>query len=284
MTYDHDDYITDRERKIARWLAVAMHAGFVLLLVFGVAWQKRYSEPAAIVDLWSTMAPPRQEPPPPAPRPEPRVVTPPVVKAPPPKPEVKPDPKPDIALRERLEKERKAKEQQELEKKKLEQKKAEDAKKLKAQQQADEAKKLKTQQQAEAKKKEDALEKERLQKETEAKRLAQEKDALVAKLAKERASAQQSLNDKYITLIQNHVKRQIVEPPNLQGNPQVEFDVVLIPGGEVLTVKLRRSSGVPAYDSAVERAILKASPLPLPPDPTLFQQFRDLHLRIRPRE
>jgi colicin import membrane protein len=285
MTYDHDDYVTDRERKIARWLAVAMHAGFVLLLVFGVAWQKRHSEPAAIVDLWSSMSPPRQEPPPPAPRPEPRIAPKPEVKAPPPKPEVKPDPKPDIALRERLEKERKAKEQQELEKKKLEQKKAEEAKKLKAaQQQAEDAKKLKTQQQAETKKKEDALEKERLQKDAEAKRLAQEKDALASKLAKERSSAQQALNDKYITLIQNHVKRQIVEPPNLQGNPQVEFDVVLIPGGEVLTVKLRRSSGVPAYDAAVERAILKASPLPLPPDPTLFQQFRELNLKIRPRE
>jgi len=271
MTFDHD-YTTDRERRIARWLAVAMHAAFVLLLVFGVAWQKRHSEPAAIVDLWSSMAPPKQEPPAPPPKPEPRVEPLPEPKAPPPKPEVKRDPKPDIALKERLEKERKTKEQQELEKKKLEQKKA------------DEAKKLKSQQQADLKKKEDALEKERLAKEAEAKRLAQEKEALTAKLAKERASAQQSLNDKYITLIQKHVKRQIVEPPNLPGNPQVEFDVVLIPGGEVLTVKLKRSSGVPAYDTAVERAILKASPLPLPPDPALFQQFRELNLRIRPRE
>ena len=87
-----------------------------------------------------------------------------------------------------------------------------------------------------------------------------------------------------MTLIQNHVRRQIIEPPNLQGNPQVEFDVVLIPGGEVLSVRLRRTSGNPAYDSAVERAILKASPLPLPPDPALFQQFRELTLRIRPKE
>jgi len=273
MTFD-DDYITDRERRIARWLAVAMHAAFVLLLVFGVAWQKRHSEPAAIVDLWSSMAPPRVEPPAPPPKPEPRVERPPEPKAQPPKPEVKRDPKPDIALRERLEKERKAKEQQELEKKKV----------ADARKKEDDAKKLKAQQQAELKKKEDALEKERLAKEVEAKRLAQEKDALTAKLAKERASAQQSLNDKYITLIQSHVRRQIVEPPNLQGNPQVEFDVVLIPGGEVLTVKLKRSSGVPAYDAAVERAILKASPLPLPPDPALFQQFRELNLRIRPRE
>jgi colicin import membrane protein len=282
VIYDEREFVTDRERRIARWLAIGMHAAFVVLVVFGVAWQKRYSEPAAIVDLWSTTAPPKAEPPRPVPRPEPKVERRPEPKIerkpepkPAPKPEVKRELKPDIALREKLEKERKAKE--ELEKKKQAElrKKEDEAKRLKA-----EAKRLK----AEARKKEETAEKERLLKEMELKRLAQEKADLAAKLAKEQAAARASLNDKYIALIQNHVKRQIVEPPNLQGNPQVEFDVVLIPGGEVLTVKLRRSSGVPAYDAAVERAILKASPLPLPPDPTLFQQFRDLHLKIRPKE
>lgn len=271
MIYDEREFVTDRERKIARWLAIGMHAAFVVLLVFGVAWQKRHSEPAAIVDLWSSPSPPKAEPPPraePKPKPEPKVVERKPEPPPPPKPEVKATPKPDIALKDKLEKERKVKE--ELEK----QKQAELKKK------EDEAKKLK----ADAKKKEDALEKERIAKETELKRLAQEKAELASKLAKEQAASQRALNDKYVTLIQNHVKRQIVEPPNLQGNPQVEFDVVLIPGGEVMTVKLRRTSGIPAYDAAVERAILKASPLPLPPDPTLFQQFRDLHLKIRPRE
>jgi colicin import membrane protein len=266
MTYD--EYVTDRERKIARWLAIGMHAAFVVLLVFGVAWQKRHSEPAAIVDLWSSTAPPKAEPPPP-PRPEPKVQVKPTPKPEPvpPKPEAKPIPKPDIALKEKMEKERKAKEE-------LEKKKAAELKKKE-----DEAKKLKL----DARKKEEALEKERVAKEMEAKRLAQEKAELAAKLAKEHAAAQTSLHAKYIQLIQNHVKRQIVEPPNLQGNPQVEFDVVLIPGGEVLTVRLRRSSGVPAYDAAVERAILKASPLPLPPDPAQFQQFRDLHLKVSPK-
>ena len=278
MTYD--DYVTERERRIARWLAVAMHVAFLLLLVFGVAWQKRHSEPAAVVDLWSSLPAPRPEPvpiPKPAPKPEAKPEPKPVPPPPPPKAEAKPAPKPDIALKEKLEKERKLKEQRDLEKKKqaeVEKRKQDEAKKLKAEQ-------------MEARKKEEEkrkLEKERIVQEAEAKRLAQEKSDMAAKLAKEQAAAQARLNEKYIALIQNHVKRQIVEPPNLQGNPQVEFDVVLIPGGEVLTVKLRRSSGVPAYDAAVERAILKASPLPLPPDPALFQQFRDLHLKIRPKE
>ena len=271
MTYD--EYVTDHERKVARWLAIGMHVAIVVLFVFGVAWQKRYTEPAAIVDLWTGFTPPRQEAPVPPPKPMPKAEPKPEPRPapPPPKPDVKPIPKADIALKEKLEKERKVKEQQEMEKKKLlelEKRKEDEAKKKKAQQ-------------LEAKKKEEKLEQERLAQE---KRAAQEKSEIAARLAKEQQASQRALFDKYITLIQNQVRRHIVEPPNLQGNPQVEFQVVLIPGGEVLNVQKTRSSGVPAYDDAVERAIRKASPLPLPPDPTLFQQFRELNLKIRPRE
>ncbi|HET7160573.1 MAG TPA: cell envelope integrity protein TolA, partial [Burkholderiales bacterium] len=94
------------------------------------------------------------------------------------------------------------------------------------------------------------------------------------------------LYDEYVRQISNKIKRYIIEPPNLQGNPQVEFEVRLLPGGEVLEASLRikRSSGNTAYDQAVERAILKASPLPLPPDPALFNMFRELNLKIRPKE
>ena len=60
--------------------------------------------------------------------------------------------------------------------------------------------------------------------------------------------------------------------------------MVLLPGGEVLHVKLRRGSGVAVYDSAVERAILRAQPLPLPPDPALFKDFRELNLKFRPEK
>ncbi len=288
MTYDDDEYVTDREKKISRALAAAMHVGFVLLLVFGVAWQKRHSEPTAVVDLWSTMAPPRQEPAPvkPAPKAEPKPEPRPAPKPRPvPKPEVKPAPKPDIALREKLEKERKAKEQQEIERKKLqelEKKKQQDLERRK-----EEEKKLKAQQ-LEAKKKEEEkrkLEQERLAQETEAKRIAQEQADLKAKLAKEQASAQSRLYDEYVRQISNKTKRNTVEPANLQGNPTVVFEVRLLPGGEILesSLRLRRSSGVPAYDQAVERAILKSSPLPLPPDPTLFNMFRELNLEIRPK-
>jgi colicin import membrane protein len=280
----YDDHVTDKERKVARWLAVAMHAAFLLLLVFGVAWQKRHSEPAAIVDLWSSLPPVRQEtvpPPRPAPRPETKPEPKPEPKAEPrpaPKPEAKPVPKPDIALKDKLEKERKLKEQRELEKKKeleLQKRKQDDAKKLKAQQ-------LEAQKKEDEKKK---LEKERLVQEAEAKRLAAEKQAVADKLAKQAAAAQAGELDRYKRMIEDRVKRYIIEPPNLQGSPEVEVEFRILPGGDVLetSVRVRRSSGNPLYDQAVERAVLKASPLPVPSDPALFDQLREARLKVRPK-
>jgi colicin import membrane protein len=50
----------------------------------------------------------------------------------------------------------------------------------------------------------------------------------------------------------------------VKGNPEAVFDVVQLPNGEVISVRLRKSSGQPALDNAIERAILKSSPLPRP--------------------
>ncbi len=69
-------------------------------------------------------------------------------------------------------------------------------------------------------------------------------------------------------------------PPDIQGNPEAVFDVVQLPTGEIIDVEIRQSSGVPAYDNAVQRAILKSSPLPKSPSPGSFQ--RSLRLRFRP--
>jgi colicin import membrane protein len=60
--------------------------------------------------------------------------------------------------------------------------------------------------------------------------------------------------------------------------------VTLLPGGAVLKAELKKSSGNAAYDDAVERAILKSDPLPLPPDVQLFNRFRELDLVFKPAE
>ena len=78
------------------------------------------------------------------------------------------------------------------------------------------------------------------------------------------------------------MRSQWILPPDLQGNPEAVFDVVQLPTGEVLSVRIARSSGNRAYDAAVERAILKSSPLPLPASRELFS--RELKLTFRPQD
>ena len=178
----------------------------------------------------------------------------PVPPKPVPKVEPKPAPKPDIALREKKEKALKEKERELAEKKKREEQARLEALK---------------QQQA---------------KEAEAIRRAREQDEALRKLAQSQAAAHEKIIDEYKRRIEEKIRRFVIEPPNLPKTAQVEFDVVLLPGGEVLGVKLRKSSALAAYDSAVERAILKAQPLPLPPDPAMFKEFRELNLIFRPKE
>lgn len=267
MTYDD---VTSQERKLSGALALVMHLMFLALLIFGVSWQKKHVDSTMIVELWSNLPPlpqPQAEvtpPPPPQlkPPPEPPKPLPKVEPKPPPKAEPKPVVKPDIALqKEKLEKERKLKEAE----KKKEQEKLE-------------AKKL-----AEKKAREAAALKEKQAREAEA-RAAREKEDALKRLAQQQAAAQAKVMEAYIHGIRERIKRNIVLPPNIQGNPEAQFDVVQIPGGEVLNVTLKRSSGVAAYDEAVERAIRKASPLPPPPAGVAFGEVRELNLRFRPKE
>ena len=92
------------------------------------------------------------------------------------------------------------------------------------------------------------------------------------------------LND-YIARIQAKIRSRVVIPPDIIGNPEAVFQVTLLPGGDVLEAKLTKSSGVPAYDDAVRRAIMASQPLPVPTETALFQQnFRKFNLSFRPKE
>lgn len=245
-------------RKWALALAVAVHLIFAAVLVFGVNWQTKEASPV-MAELWSSLPalapkPVPQPEPEPAPLPEPE---------PQPKPVPKPEPKleqpkpvkADIELKDKKkEKEKKRKEE--------ERKKAEAEKKLKDQVLKEQQDRLEAEQEA-------------LNKQRAAEAARQQMSA--------QAAAQRLMNDA-ISRISSHIRRFIIMPPDVVGNPQAEFEVSLIPTGEVLNVKLSRSSGNPAYDNAVERAIRKASPLPLPTDPALVGRFRELKLKFRPNE
>ena len=86
----------------------------------------------------------------------------------------------------------------------------------------------------------------------------------------------------YANRIKAKIKPNIVLPPDIKGDPEAIFDVVQLPTGDIITVKPRKSSGHRGYDEAVERAILKSSPLPRPDRPEQF--VRELQLKFRPQE
>ena len=71
-------------------------------------------------------------------------------------------------------------------------------------------------------------------------------------------------------------------PDSVTGKPKAIFLIRILPGGEVLDITLKKSSGNPVYDNAIERAIRSASPLPVPAaNSELFPRFRELNLEIQ---
>ena len=228
-------------------LSALVHVLLASVLVLGVRWQVQ-SPDTVTVDL--VEAPP---PPPPAaevPKPLPKVEPPPVVKPEPPKvvkPQIaipdkpKPKPKPKPEV--------KPKADPNFEKRMREQM-AQEQKALDQQRQERELRDLIARKQAEA----------------------------ARAAASARASALAAWQGRIAAKIRSGIPESALE--GIPGNPAAVFDVVQLPTGEVLTVKMRKSSGYKRYDEAVERAILKASPLPPPPSRELFQ--RELELTFRP--
>ncbi|MEI6319668.1 MAG: cell envelope integrity protein TolA [Pseudomonadota bacterium] len=256
---------------LAGVLAVLVHLLAVVALTYGFHIQTQRNEPVS-AELWAALPPsPAAERPPPKDEPVDPVPAPKPVPRPEPKPVPKPPPEPKEAPAKALPKvdiELKAKEAAKAKQAEEDRRKLEEAKKREAEKA-----------QAEAK-----AQKEALAKQTEADRIRREQEELSRRAAEAAASAQAKLLASHVDKIRGKVRRFIVEPPGVAPNATAEFDVVLIPGGDVLSVKLRRSSGNALYDEAVERAIMRAQPLPIPPEPQLFPQFRMLLLQFRPQE
>lgn len=286
-------------------LAVLVHLVFVGLLIFGFNWKEQPPE-GMIVELWQDApkqavpqppavkntpppAPPQQ---PPKPAPEPKVEPKPAPVKPQPAP---PPPKqPDIALKE---KEAKAKEEAErLQREQETQKRREEEAQRKRQEeeqkrreQEDQRKRQEAEQKQQEQREREAQQKreqeaqKRREQEAQRKHEQEEKARIEAQQAAAAAAARAQVVSeigKYKAMIMAKIKSRIVMPPDLPGNPFAEFNVTLLPGGDILDVRLRKSSGYPSFDSAVERAIHLSKPLPLPPDPALFGEFRNLNVIV----
>ncbi|OYY94245.1 MAG: hypothetical protein B7Y41_07955 [Hydrogenophilales bacterium 28-61-23] len=274
-------------------LALLVHGLLLLGLMFGVSWKNPPHLPIE-ADIWTDLPemPRTAAPPEFAPRPEP---------LPEPTPVVAPAPAQEISAQIALEK---------LEKKRLEDQRRLEVTQAELQQKLD--KKLAEEKRVEAVRlvERQRVEKERLDKERADKERAdkekrdqsrrqidqelarQMREELDAESSQLRAIENRASVGKQSRVVQDFqerirakIKSALVLPQNLRGNAEVAYKVSLLPNGEVLRVTLVGTSGQPLYDSAVERAIFKASPLPLPSDRGTAAQFRDdLILKFRPSD
>jgi colicin import membrane protein len=292
-----------RGKWIALILALVVNLLFVGVLVFSVSWQNR-APSAVTAQLYAPATkaapgpPARLQPLPlPAPKleplpepkseplPLPKALPPPAPKPPTPTAE-KPDQREaDIALKakqaaqlkqqEAAERARVEKEQarKEAEAKKLAEQQARAVQAMRAQAQRESQLRTQAEQESQMRAQAERESQMRAQAERESQARAQQAAA---------ASARNNAEADWIDQIRSKVRSNVIVPPDLQGNPEAVFDVVQLPTGEIIDVQLRKSSGVPAYDNAVQRAILKSSPLPRPATPDLFE--RSLRLKFRPRD
>lgn len=227
-------------KRISIILAVAVHLLLAGFLFYGVRWQTKATD---VVEVELVRAAPEPVAAPAAVPPAPTV-------EPPPQPEqkpepVKPPPKPDIAIKEK-------------EKPKPLPKPTPPPPRV------------------------DPFQ-EQLKHETEQLTQRKQADSAAQEYAKSQAAQASSARAKamadYLGRIRGKIRGNIVLPPEIKGNPEAIFEVTQLPSGEVLTVRLKRSSGLAALDAAIERAILKSSPLPQPPQADMFSRLLDLRYR-----
>lgn len=243
--------------------AFGMHLALFVALFISLNWSRQ--PPLSVqAELWSSL-------PPIMPASDAKAVAQPVPQAPP----AAVDPKADIALE-------KAKKDQAQ--KAAEDRKREEQKKLAEQRrQAEEQKRLEAQAAARLSAQRQA-ELARLGLDPNAKNTAKGKDIAT----KAGVSGGAELGSKtgelaeYAGLIRSRVQARIrFDPSRAAHNPEVVFIVEQLPTGEISLIRKIKSSGVPAWDEAVERAIRASDPLPKKKDGTVE---RVLELRFRPLE
>jgi colicin import membrane protein len=180
------------------------------------------------------------------------------------------------------EREREAAEQREREAEVQRQKQAAE---LKVQQQAAEAKQREAaaRQQREQANKQRAAEVQRKQREQatkqraeqDARAQAQREAELKRQLAEEEGrmqAANSGLLNQYVALIEQRVIRNWNKPLSARAGIECEVKVTQAPGGTVLSVQVGKCNGDTAVRQSIEAAVHRASPLPPPPDPRLFER------------
>lgn len=115
---------------------------------------------------------------------------------------------------------------------------------------------------------------------------ADEAEALAAQAAADARARQMAAQiGEFTRAIDRKIKSVWRLPANVPAGLTTEMRITLLPGGEVASVVVIRSSGNPALDASAQEAVRRASPLPVPSDPALFrEQFKVLTLKLKSEE
>jgi colicin import membrane protein len=285
-------------------LSVLLHGALAGALIFG--WWTYHQKTqavtptlaieATVVDSKSVKGATTPLPRPPAPTAPPAPPPPPPQPPPPVEDTGPPEPTPDeLAQRAQKEKEQQeAKEkaeqaaQQKADEQAAEQKRQVEEQKRLAQQKAEAERKAKEEAQKKAAEAKAAAQKkleDDKRKAQEAQDLAQNEADLKRSLAaEEHANAVRSSGAlaSWEAQLKARIERAWLRPPSARAGIVCELDVTQVPGGEVTNVKLGACNGDQAVRDSIVAAVYRASPLPPPPDPSLFE--RELQITFSPTD
>jgi colicin import membrane protein len=253
----------------AATLALLAHVLLVIALSLGVSW--RSTEPAGIeAELWAAVpqaAAPRAVEPEPEPQP-----------APPPKPAPRaepPPPPPRVDRDAEIAREKREAEKARLDKQREEEERRE---KLERQRAAEEREAQKREDEKRRKAEAERAARLEAQRQENLKRILGEAGATGAPNSAGTAAQSAGPSASYAGRIKARIKPNIVFSDEVSGNPLASVEVRVAPDGRIIGRRLTQSSGVPAWDEAVLRAIDKTEVLPRDTDgrvpPAMVIDFR----------
>jgi len=134
-------------------------------------------------------------------------------------------------------------------------------------------------------KRQEEAERRRREEQREEELAAERERELQEQLERERLQRQvDSALARFIPIIKQKVNRNWNRPPGLSSRIEAHVSVRLSRSGEVLSARIVRSSGNQVFDRSVENAVRKASPLPIPQERGVNEEFRNIKLIFKPEE
>lgn len=126
------------------------------------------------------------------------------------------------------------------------------------------------------------LENQRLRQEAEEAELLRQRQAELD--AEDMRLAALSANDeaRWAFAIQQQITRNFIRPASAPEDLECVVDVRQLPGGRVVNVDIGRCNGDESVRRSIEAAVFKASPLPSPENPNVFD--RDLRIIFKPEQ